>query len=107
MQKFFPRCKLVHKFKRTIYYPISKPDEKASVPWRFLQLPSSDTEPRIQVGVYHKWTALVPPNPILMLHGLLGSHKTFASLIRHANYPWGIIAPDLRGYGGSEKAVPT
>lgn len=102
IRHFAPSQKLVRNF----WWELSKPDQNASIPWRFQQLPSTQSEPRIQVGVYHKWTAITPPNPILMIHGLTGSHKTFSPLLRHSNYPWGVIAPDLRGHGGSEKAVP-
>jgi pimeloyl-ACP methyl ester carboxylesterase len=98
IQKFVP--------KRNIWYKLSKPDEKASIPWRFVQIQATQSQPRIQVAVYNQWTSLTPPNPLLMIHGLAGSHKSFAPLVRHTNYPWGLIAHDMRGHGGSEK-VPT
>lgn len=101
MKKVFNKAK---NFNVRTYYEMQKIDPNLPVPWRYVQVPGELNEPRLQVAVFHKWKAIKPPAPLLMLHGLTGNHKQFNPLIRHTNYPWGILSLDLRGYGGSEKA---
>lgn len=43
------------------------------------------------------------PEPLLALHGVTAQHRTFNMLARHLQYPDGVVAPDLRGRGDSEK----
>lgn len=101
MKKFFKKAKILNVRN---YYEMKKPEPGVPVPWRYVQVPGELDEPRLQVAVYHRWKAIKPPSPVLMIHGLTGNHKQFAPLVRHCNYPWGLLSLDLRGFGGSEKS---
>jgi pimeloyl-ACP methyl ester carboxylesterase len=74
------------------YHEIKKPDTTKPIPWRYVQIPKDEKNPNIQVAVYNHWKAILPPNPILMIHGLTGNHREFSNLIRSCNYPYGVIS---------------
>ena len=43
------------------------------------------------------------PEPVLALHGITAQHRAFNALVRHLEYPDGMVALDLRGRGDSGK----
>jgi len=89
------------------YHEMVKPPVDKPIPWRYLTIScpkKAEFVPQIQVGIYNKWASLIPPAPILFLHGFKGNHKHFSSLIRTCNYPYGIACMDLRSQGGSGKS---
>jgi len=44
--------------------------------------------------------------PLVLLHDALGSHETFLSTLEHLATSFRVVAPDLPGFGGSEKPDP-
>ena len=76
-----------------------RPSSEINTPFEF-DLSQDDA---LKVGVYSTGKGKRPPQPIVCLHGISSNHKIFAPVIRHLNYPFGVLAMDLRGRGDSMK----
>ena len=79
-------------FNKRLYHELRKPDPTKLIPWRYVQVPKDENNPNIQVAVFNRWKALLPPQPIILLHGLTGNHRELATLVRSSDYPYGIIS---------------
>lgn len=91
--------------KRGYYELAEKPqDAEKPFPWRSVRLKQDEKTPHpLHVAVYNpKGTSLRPPMPIIMLPGLTSNYKVFSAICRKMNYPYGVLAMDLRGRGMSQ-----